>query len=148
MISDGKDSIVPSTRWQLSDEIEGYSFKRGCFRFRSYWIQRGLWLCSKGFSSLIHAIPLHIFDDIISDGQPPVIPGDGKHGFGDSRVSCSGKIMVEGNYSPFKAIMTYHDEMGTKRPVAIGKGEAMPEGESLEGLLVSLLLLDNIPVKI
>jgi hypothetical protein len=148
MVSNGKDSIIPSTRWQLSDKIEGYSFERGCSRFWSDQIQRGLWLCSEGFGSLTHAIPLHIFSDITSNGWLPVIPGNGEHGFGDSGVFCSGEIVVEGNYPPPKAIMTHHNKMGTKGPVAIGKGEAMLEGESLEGLLVSLLLLDNIPVKV
>jgi hypothetical protein len=35
IIGDSKDSIIPSTRWQLSDEVKGYSFERGCSRLWS-----------------------------------------------------------------------------------------------------------------
>jgi hypothetical protein len=35
MIGDGENSIIPSTRWQFSDEIKGYSFEGSCSRFWS-----------------------------------------------------------------------------------------------------------------
>jgi hypothetical protein len=56
--------------------------------------------------------------------------------------------MVEGNYFPLKTVVTHHNEMRTKGPAAIGKKEAMPGGESLEGCSVSLLLPNDIPVKV
>jgi hypothetical protein len=56
--------------------------------------------------------------------------------------------MIEGNYPPPKAVITHHDKVETKGPVAIGKGEAMFGGKGLEGLLVSQLLLDDISIKV
>jgi hypothetical protein len=132
VIGDSEDSVIPSTRWQFSDEIKGYSFKGGCSRFWSDRIQGRLWLYSEGFGCLTHATSFHIFGDVVSDGWPPVIPGNRKHGFRDSGVSCGSEVMVEGNYPPSKAIMFHHDETGTKGPSTIGEGETVSGGESWE----------------
>jgi hypothetical protein len=42
MIGDGENSVIPSTRWQFSDEIKGYGLERGCSWFWNNWIQRRL----------------------------------------------------------------------------------------------------------
>jgi hypothetical protein len=102
----------------------------------------------EGFGHLTCTISFYIFSDIVSDGWLLVIFSNEKHGFRDSGVSCSSKVMVEGNYFPLKAIMFHYNEMRTKKSMTIGEREVILGGESLQGLRMSLLLPNDIPVKV
>jgi hypothetical protein len=105
-------------------------------------------LYGKGFGCLTSSTSFHIFCDIFSDRWLPVIFSNEKHGFRDSGVFCSGKIVVKGNYPPFKVVMFYHNKTGTKGPMTISERDSVLGGKSLNSIRMSPLLPKDIPVKI